>query len=69
MIMKRLSQRSAKEGNRMYFVTGLAAFAAGIFCLFSKKKLTRLRFLGGLLILLGAVIFWFGEYGTVLLPY
>ncbi len=51
----------------MYFVTGLAAFAAGIFCLFSTKKSAGLRFSGGLLIFLGAAIFWFGEYGVALL--
>lgn len=61
------SQGSAREGNRMYFVTGLAAFAAGIFFLFSTKKPAGLRFLGGLLIFLGAAIFWFGEYGVALL--
>ncbi|MEY8393750.1 hypothetical protein AALB64_02780 [Lachnospiraceae bacterium 45-P1] len=51
----------------MYFVAGLAAFAAGIFCLFFTKKTAGLRFSGVLLIFLGVMIFWFGEYGAALL--
>ncbi len=67
MIMKGLSGQFVKEGNGMYFVAGLAAFAAGIFCLFFTKKTAGLRFSGVLLIFLGVMIFWFGEYGAALL--
>ncbi len=52
----------------MYFLTGLAAAAVGFFLLFSPKKSIKIRFFGILLILLGAAVLLFWEYGVMLLP-